>query len=387
MEKLKFGVFLAPIHKPGVNPNLLMRRDLEFIKKLEDLGYDEAWFGEHHSAGAEIYASPELMIAAAGEMTSRIKLGTGVTSVSYHNPLWAAERLVQLDHLTRGRAMFGLGPGSLPTDASMLGLTQVDTRELLAENAAIIARLLNGETVTATTKTHTLIDAKIHLPKYSDFDVVVAALASPTGARLAGTHGFGLLSIAATLSADGFSALQHHWGILEDFAEKNGTTEKIDRSKWRLVGPFHLAETKEQAYKDVEHGIEVWFDYLQHVAAFPQMAVKGDNKREMIEFINTSGIGVIGTVDEAREQVQRLIDQSGGFGTLLLQGHDWANPAATNRSFELFAEEVMPYFQGQAQPMLEAADRAREVREALAADHIKAVEQMTQKYEAERAAQ
>ena len=90
MTKLKFGTFLAPIHKPGQNPTLLLQRDLEFVTRLEELGYDEAWFGEHHSAGSEIYASPEIMIAAAGERTKRIKLGTGVTSVSYHNPLWAA---------------------------------------------------------------------------------------------------------------------------------------------------------------------------------------------------------------------------------------------------------------------------------------------------------
>lgn len=387
MSKLKFGAFLAPIHQPGQNPTLLLQRDLELVQRLEDFGYDEAWFGEHHSAGAEIYASPEIMIAAAGERTKRIKLGTGVTSVSYHNPLWAAERMVMLDHLTHGRAMFGLGPGSLPTDASMLGLSQIDTRELLAENADIIMRLLRGETVSAKTATHTLIDAKIQMAPYSSplFDVVVAAVSSPTGARLAGHHGVGLLSIAATLTPDGFSALQHHWGMLEQFADNAGRRDEVDRSKWRLVGPFHIAETREQAYRDVEYGIEHWFRYLQHVAAFPQMDVKGENKREMIDFINNSGIGVIGTAEEARAQVQRLVDQSGGFGTLLIQGQDWANPQASLRSFELFAQDVMPYFQGQAQPMIDAAERARKVRSGQAEGHAKAVEHMTKKYEAELA--
>ncbi|MET9201247.1 LLM class flavin-dependent oxidoreductase [Gordonia sp. NPDC003585] len=385
--RLKFGTFLAPIHKPGQNPTLLLQRDLEMVTRLEELGYDEAWFGEHHSAGSEIYASPEIMIAAAGERTSRIKLGTGVTSVSYHNPLWAAERMVMLDHLTRGRVMFGLGPGSLPTDAAMLGLSQIDTRELLAENTDIIMRLLRGETVSAKTRTHELYDARIQMAPYSDplFDVAVAAIASPTGARLAGRNGVGLLSIAATLTADGFSALQHHWGMLEEFAAQAGRSDEVDRSQWRLVGPFHIAETVEQAYRDVEHGIEHWFNYLQHVAAFPQMDVRGTDKTEMIDFINTSGIGVIGTAEQAREQVQRLVDQSGGFGTLLIQGHDWANPAATLRSYELFALDVMPFFQGQAQPMIDAAERAEAVREGQAAEHRKAVEHMTNKYQAELA--
>jgi limonene 1,2-monooxygenase len=157
----------------------------------------------------------------------------------------------------------------------------------------------------------------------------------------------------------------------------------VDRRNWRLVGPFHIAETKEQAYKDVEHGIEFWFNYFQKIAAFPQMDVRGNNLTEMIDFINTSGVGVIGTADEARVQVQKLVDQSGGFGTLLLQGHDWANPQATKRSFEIFAQDVMPYFQGQAQPLLDASERASAVRKAKTDEHLSAVAQMTEKYNAE----
>lgn len=385
MSRLKFGTFLAPLHAPGQNPTLLLHRGLELVEHLDRLGYDEAWFGEHHSAGSEIYASPEIMIAAAAERTQRIKLGTGVTSVSYHNPLWVADRMIMLDHITRGRSMLGMGPGSLPTDAAMLGLTQVDTRELLAENADIIMRLLRGETVSAKTRTHELVDARIQMAPYSDplFDVTVAAVASPTGARMAGKLGVGLMSIAATMNPEGFSALEHHWGILNEFAEQAGRAEQVDRRTWRLVGPFHIAETKEQAYKDVEHGIEFWFNYFQKIAAFPQMDVRGDNLTEMIDFINTSGVGVIGTAAEARVQVQKLVDQSGGFGTLLLQGHDWANPEATRRSYELFAQDVMPHFQGQAQPMIEASERARSVRQSKTDEHLNAVAQMTEKYNAE----
>ena len=113
-QRLRFGIFLAPFHKPGINPTLALQSDLDLIRWLDRCGYDEAWLGEHHSAGTELSASPEIMIATAAERTRHIKLGTGVISVSYHNPLWVAERIVLLDHLTRGRAMLGLGPGSLP---------------------------------------------------------------------------------------------------------------------------------------------------------------------------------------------------------------------------------------------------------------------------------
>jgi limonene 1,2-monooxygenase len=290
---------------------------------------------------------------------------------------------VMLSHLTRGRAMLGVGPGSLPTDSAMIGLTPTDTREILEENLDIIVRLLAGESVTATTRTHTLVDARLHLAPYDDMDVAVAAMASPTGARLAGKHGLGILSVGATLTPDGFDALAHHWSIAEERAAAFG--QRVDRRNWRLVGPFHLAETEEQARREVAHGIEHWFRYFQHVAAFPQMAVEGGSPDEMIDFINAAGIGVIGTAEQARAQVQRLVDQSGGFGTMLLMAHDWADPAATHRSFEIFAERVAPHFQGQAAATLDAADRAARVREGHAQAQLDAVEHMTRKYEAERA--
>jgi limonene 1,2-monooxygenase len=387
VARLRFGIFLAPFHPAGENPTSALQRDLRLMEHLDELGYDEAWIGEHHSAGSEIIASPEIFIAAAAERTKHIRFGTGVTSLSYHNPLWVAERMVLLDHLTRGRVMLGVGPGSLPTDSAMIGLDPTDTRELLDENLDIVVRLLRGdEPVTAETRTHKLIDARLHLRPYSDplFDVAVAAVASPTGPRLAGRHGLGLLSIGATLTAEGFDALAHHWGVMEERAAAFGTT--VDRAKWRLVGLMHVAETREQAYKDVEHGIEQWFRYFQKVAAFPQMAVEGGDIKEMIDFINEAGVGAIGTVEDAAAQVERLVGQSnGGFGAMLLLAHEWANPAATRRSFELIAQHVMPRFQGQAQPTLDARARASEVRTGHADQQNAAVAHMTEKYQKELA--
>src|SRR5215218_2680889 len=371
---------MAPFHPAGENPTLALQRDLDLVQHLDRLGWDEAWIGEHHSAGSEIIASPEIVIATAAERTRHIKLGTGVISLAYHNPLWVAERIVLLDHLTRGRVMLGVGPGSLPTDSVMIGLNPTDTRELLEENLDIVMRLLRGdEPVTAETRTHKLIDARLHLRPYSDplFDVAVAAVASPTGPRLAGRHGLGLLSIGATLTAEGFDALAHHWGVMEERAATFGTT--VDRSKWRLVGLMHVAETREQAYKEVEHGIEQWFRYFQKVAAFPQMAVEGGDVREMIDFVNTSGIGAVGTVEDAVAQVEKLVDQSKGFGAMLLLAHEWANPAATHRSYELIAQHVMPLFQGQAQSTLDAKARATETRPGMAEEQNQAVAHMTEK--------
>lgn len=117
------------------------------------------------------------------------------------------------------------------------------------------------------------------------------------------------------------------------------------------------------------------------------MTMPGDRLDEMIDMINNNGAGVIGTPERAREQVQRLWDQSGGFGCMLQMGHEWANPAATRRSAELFAAEVMPHFQGQARPTVDAAARAGQMRDELAATQLQAIEHMTKKYQDELGAQ
>ena len=386
-SRLRFGIFLAPFHKPGINPTLSLQSDLELIQWLDRCGYDEAWIGEHHSAGSETIASPEIFIAAAAERTKHIKLGTGVVSLSYHNPLWVAERIVMLDHLTRGRVMLGVGPGALPTDAKMIGLSQTQTRGLLEDSLGVIMQLLTSEEpVTFKNDRWDLQEARLHLRPYSNplFDISAAAVASPAGPRLAGRHGIGLLSIGAT-SAAGFDALALHWDVMEEEAKVHKQT--IDREKWRLVGLVHIADTMEQAYKDVEYGMEQWFHYFQAVAAFPQMAVPGNNVKEMIEFVNESGFGAIGTPDMAVAQINRLMDQSnGGFGAYLMLAHNWADPAATRKSYELIAREVMPHFQGHHMATMGAAARAEKLRPELAEVHSKAVEEMTQKYADEKAA-
>lgn len=388
MNRMRFGIFMAPFHPAGENPTLLIDGDMDLIIHLDRNGYDEAWIGEHHSAGSETIASPEIFIAAAAQHTRTIKLGTGVISASYHNPLWVAERAVQLDHMLRGRFMLGLGPGALPSDAAMIGLDMPTTRDLLEDAVGVITHLMTSEDpITFNNGRWDLRDARLHIRPYTPGgpEIAVAAVASPAGPRLAGRYGHGLLSVGATTAA-GFDVLALHWDVMEERAAHYGV--HVDRDKWRLVGLMHLAETKEQAYRDVEHGMLQWFDYFQHTAAFPQMAVgDGTTVRECIDFVNESGLGCVGTPDMAVEQIDRLWKQSnGGFGAFLQLAHDWANPQAKFRSYELFARHVAPHFQGQYHSTVEAKARARAARPVLAESNMAAVEHATAKYQAELAA-
>ncbi|MCL4131727.1 UNVERIFIED_CONTAM: hypothetical protein GTU68_004385 [Idotea baltica] len=379
---MKFGMFHAPFHDHATNPNANLHRDLELIRHLDYLGFDEAWIGEHHSCGTEIIADPMIFCATALERTRNIKLGTGVLSVPYHNPLWTADRITQLDHLSRGRFMFGAGPGALPTDAHMIGIQPSEQRRMLEEGMEAIMHLLyNEDPLTMKTDWFDLVDAKCQLPLYStDLEIAIAAIASPSGPRIAGRHGTGLLSIGATMQI-GADMLALHYDVWKDMAANHGVT--ADRDKWRLVGVMHLAETKEQALRDVEYGIEHWFDYLQNTAAAPQFLPEGDTLQERIAWVNETGIGAIGTPEDCVKQIESLWKQSGGFGGYMCMDHDFANPTAKARSYELLAQRVMPRFQGNTYArMLDAVVRAQSVREKLSAEQADALASWTEKHAA-----
>lgn len=348
-DPLRFGVFLGPYHKIGLNPTLAFQRDLELIQHLEALGYDEVWIGEHHSGGVETIASPELMIAAAAERTSRIKLGTGVNSLPYHHPFMLADRIVMLSHLTQGRVMFGAGPGQLLTDASMLGIGPATQRPRMEEALDVILRLFRGERVNCATDWFICEDAVLQLRPHSPIEVAVTGAISPSGPSLAGRHGVGLLSLAAT-DPTGVDRLAAHWSVVEAEATKYG--QIANRASWRLMGPMHISETVAEATAEVEYGLEWFIRYLSHISPSTLPAFSGT--KELVEILNASGRAVIGTPDMAIRQLERLADKSGGFGAYLFQGADYARWPAMLRSYELFAEEVAPRFTGQLAPLVES---------------------------------
>jgi limonene 1,2-monooxygenase len=253
-----------------------------------------------------------------------------------------ADRMNQLDHITRGRVMFGVGPGALPSDAHMMGIPVARQRDRMDEALACIVRLLRGETVTHKSDWFELCEAHLQMTPYTrpSIEMAVASQVSPTGANAAGRHGLGLLSIGAT-SAGGFNALASNWAIAEQSARDNG--QSVDRANWRLVGPMHIAETREQARADVAFGLRKWLYYFTDVAALP-MAVDAD--ADPVDALVATGLAVVGTPDDAIAQIERLEKQSGGFGAYLSLDHNWADWPQKQRSYELLARHVFPRFQG-----------------------------------------
>jgi limonene 1,2-monooxygenase len=315
---------------------------MELIEWLDKLGYEEAWIGEHHSAAFEIIGAPEVFIAAAIERTKNIRLGTGVSSLAYHHPLMLAERINMLDHLSRGRVMFGVGPGALVSDAFMMGIQPAEIRDRMDEALEVLVPLMRGEVVTHKASWFELDHARIHLNPYSrpSIEMAVANQISPSGARAAGKHGIHVLSIGAT-SAGGFNALASNWAIAEEQAKRYGN--KMDRNGWRLVGPMHIAETREQALAEIRFGMGKWIHYFQRIANIPLISPDAvDPVQDMVD----TGFAVIGTPEDAIKRLEQLVAQSGGFGAFLLLANNWAPWEATKRSYDMFQRYVVPHFQG-----------------------------------------
>jgi limonene 1,2-monooxygenase len=347
MGRIRFGAFLAPHHPIGEHPTLQFRRDLEFAEHLDRLGFDEFWCGEHHSSGWETIASPELFLAAAGERTHRIRLGTGVVSLPYHHQFNVAQRIVQLDHMTGGRVIFGSGPGALPSDAYVLGIDPMVQRDRQDEAIGVIRRLLRGEArFSHESDWFTLEDARLQLlPLQEDLPFAVASMISPSGMTLAGKYGIGVLSIGS-MSTAGLQALPTQWSFAEDAAVKHGT--RVDRREWRVVMSWHIAETREQARDEAKHGLLRWHnEYTVGTLMRPGARAYADADQAVDEIaFGEQSATVIGTPDDLVEAIRRMQQLTGGFGTVVAFAHDWANPEATFRSWDRVARYVVPEVNG-----------------------------------------
>ncbi len=352
---MRFGAFVTPNHRPDDDPTLALERDLELVVRLEQLGFEEAWFGEHHGSGWQYIASPETFIAAASQRTTRIRLATGVAALSFQHPLMLADRIMMLNHLSRGRVILGTGPGGPQVDGPMLGLTPDQTKTRHAEALeAIVALLRHNEPIDRETDWFTIKQGRLQLRPYRDepIEVVVSALSSNTGPTLAGKYGLGMLSLGLFANGGG-ERLRNLLSVAEEMAFENGNT--LDRSKLRLAGPrIHLAPTDAEARCDVEFGLRQFVGFMH--ASGARHVSPDEDIDSLVDKLNASGSVIIGTPDRAKAYLDQLREEVGDIGCLLIPTQDLANSDAALRSYELFARFVMPHLGSQTESLRKATD-------------------------------
>jgi limonene 1,2-monooxygenase len=362
---MKFGIFLPPFHPPGQDPALAYERDLELIEWLDRLGYDEAFIGEHHSAGWEIIPSPEILMAVAAARTRRIMLGSGVVSIPYHHPFHVANRFAMLDQITRGRVILGCGPGALPGDAYMLGIDPATQRKRLIEGVKAIMSLFTAQRgVTIDGSWFKLNDAHLQVKPYQKphMPIYVASLFSPSGMMAAGELGVGLLTLLGFVR--GFGELRDRWPIVEEAAAEHGNT--VDRANWRLVLPFHLADSRREALADVrEVGDRLISEYFAAPVRQGQQGQGGSIPSLPLEQLAAEGGAIIGTPEDAIDKIRELQELSGGFGGFMNMAVDWTTRDKTLHSYELFARHVAPVFRDSLDSILYSREWTNERRAKL----------------------
>jgi limonene 1,2-monooxygenase len=364
----RIGLFLSPVHETGQDPHLAIHRNLELVDLADRLNFDEAWFGEHHTLGWGLVGAPETLIAAASQRTRQIKLAHGVVPLSGHHPFHVASRAVHLHHLARGRYILGVGPG-VPFDGGMFGLNPPEQRKRLDEALPVVLELVNGEQrITRKTDWFELADAKLQLPRYGHGPLEVALATSGTSVsspRLIGRYGLSMTSFALpfallTPGAPEHIGLAQQWKHAEEAAAEHGNT--MHRENWRIALPVHVAETREQAYREVRDGYDRWlFEYFGKAAGRTVLA-PGASRDRMLEDRVEAGGALVGSVDDVVDGIRRLQEATGGFGTLLVYAADWTTYENTNRSLELLARHVAPRINGFDRRPQEAVERAISAR-------------------------
>ena len=341
---MKFSFFMMPLHRPSENPALAFDRDISLIHLADALDFDEFFIGEHHSGGWETMPAPEMVLAKAAAHAHRIRLGTSVISLPFHHPFHVAERMAFLDHLTRGRVILGVGPCNLVTDKKLFGLTNNKLYPMLAESVDIIVRLLESpDPIDYEGRFWKFKNMRLQLRSYQQpcLPLAIASSGNPVSAELAGKYGMLLLSPAGKNRRP-----TEQWQRVEAAAAKNSVA--ASRDNWRMATCVYLAETREEAWADVEQGIRRDMEYFFAIGL--KALYESYPGQPAHEITPRSGADrrdwIIGTPDDAIAQIERLQAETGGFGGLMLTTHEWTGTEKLRRSLELFARYVMPHFRG-----------------------------------------
>lgn len=367
---MDLGYFFMPMHPPGTDTNTWLQHDLDQVIELDRLGFDEAWFGEHFTNEWETLTSPDIFIAHALGQTKNIRLGTGVNSLSYHHPVHLASRIALVDHLAKGRFMWGVGNGALPTDGALFDI-DFSKKQQQAGSRAVLEAVLNlwddpkpGVYETdffkfTVPEPDEVTSLRFHMRPYTKPHPPIAAAGSgPTSNMLsyAGANGWIPMSVNFVVA----ETVKRMWETYEAAAVQAGRVP--DRRMWRVTREIVVAKTDEEARELAKSGALArdWMSYLLplfkligEMINFKPYPDFPDDKIDIDYFIDN--IWIVGSPDTVTQKVQDLYDFTGGFGVLANTAHEWDADGRSRESQRLLAQEVRPNLPTPPAPATELA--------------------------------
>lgn len=353
---MNLGLFMMPSHPPERSLYDATQWDIEMIRYADELGYSEAWIGEHFTAPWEPIPAPDLIIAQALLSTKQIKLAPGAHLLPYHNPVELAHRVAYLDHLAQGRLMLGIGAGGLPSDWKLFNVDgeKGENRKMTAEALDIILKLwtekepleYRGEYWNFN-KVEFLGDLlQSHIYPYQKPHPPIGVTGLSPGSetlKLAGARGFIPLSLGGKIDY-----IASHWESVLEGAKRTGKTPS--RSEWRITRDVFVADTDEEAlewslgYMMGRQHREYWIPLFGALGALS--VFKHDDSVSDLEITAeymAEHVWFVGSPETVAKKLDELYEKVGGFGTLLVTCYDYSEkPDVWKKSMRLLKEEVLP---------------------------------------------
>jgi alkanesulfonate monooxygenase SsuD/methylene tetrahydromethanopterin reductase-like flavin-dependent oxidoreductase (luciferase family) len=359
---IRLGMFTMPFHHPARDYSTILQEDQDAIVLADQLGFREAFVGEHFSSWSERITSPLIFLASVASRTKQIKFGTGVINLPQLHPATVAAHAAMFDHLVQGRFIMGIGPGGLASDLEMFDLGQAaEARpQMVLESIDTILKLwrddppykIDGRFWKFSLEKHVYPEYKVGWvprPFQQPHPPIAISLLTPNSnsAKTAGERGW------IPVSGNFFHRryLRGHWEKYVEGCEAAG--RRPDPNIWRVSRSILVTESQSEAedyLADPQNGLSFYYKFF--LFSFTQLRkalfmVKPDldmpDEKVTVDVIKR-GMIIAGTPARVLEQLVALREEVGHFGTLLMAGHDWDNAKLWRRSMVLLARDVMPAF-------------------------------------------
>ncbi len=354
---MDYGYFMMPLHHTEKGYSQSLKEDIEAITYADELGFSEAWVGEHYSSAVEQITSPLMFHSNLIARTKQIKFATGVMCLPQYHPAVQAGQAAMFDHLSNGRFIMGVGPGGLLSDFELFGVMEKDRMEMMEESLDMILELwtteppykINGKHWNIEMKNWTHHDIKLgYVPKPLQKPhppIAISAMSPHSGSlKFAGRKGY--IPVSANFVAPW--SVKTHWPAYVSGAEKSGMNP--DPTKWRIARSIFVADSDALAQEFVKKkggAYDYYYEYLFKIFdrsdyKAPFVANMGDDPDRLDHEQIREACVIAGSPTTVARKILELRESVGDFGTLLYAAHDWVDETAMRKSMELFATDVMP---------------------------------------------
>lgn len=357
---MRLGYFTMPLHPLHRDTTETLHEDRETIIYADQLGFYDAFVGEHLTDKAENVTNSLIFLATLISDTRHIKLGTGTSNLSHSHPTLLAAQAAMFDHLAKGRFIFGISPGALASDAEALGILDQDRNQMFAEAIDVILAIWERQppynidfpnnrfkVTTQTTAVPEIGRGQMMRPYQTPYPEIVGTVVAPfsKGVIAMGQRNFHPMSANFLMA----HWLNSHWANYQE--GKANVQQTANPADWRVARTIFVSDDAATAQRYGREDANSPYRYYYRQMLTKMMMSKRhvifkkhvdeDDRHVTLDRL-LDDLVITGTVDQVVDQILALRESVGHFGEIVYAGMDLVDPKLGRRSMELMAHEVMP---------------------------------------------